>query len=210
MMDETVCQVAGNEWDMNDLNLETASFISDMHRCMKANADESPTISAPYDVEWWSSKIDKLQKKLKTIRHYLRKWCYKRLNRDLPDFEANKMKYTWEDLKTARRLFKKACRKAKKLHFRKFVSAIDRTEVTASINKRLNKENNAEIGLFTKPDGQRCSVDETMDLLKDTHFPGNPTPPPGTAGATGLSGRYHFRRCGVYDAGETEGLHCII
>ena len=48
------------------------------------------------------------------------------------------------------------------------------------MNKRLNKEDNAEIGLFIKPNGQRCTTAETMDMLKDTHFPGNTTvkPPP--------------------------------
>ena len=98
--------------------------------------------------------------------------------RNLPEFTSNDMKYSWEDLKTARLQFKKACRKAKKRHWRKRISEIDRTVVTASINKMLNKENNAEIGLFTKPNGQRCTVDETMDLLKDTHFPGNTTTKP--------------------------------
>ena len=58
-------------------------------------------------------------------------------------------------------------------------SALDLDEIaTARFSKRLNKENNAEIGLFTKPDGQRCNIEETMDLLINTHFPGNTTTPP--------------------------------
>ena len=132
----------------------------------------------PSGVEWWTQKIDKLNARLKSIRQYLRKWLYRRMARNLPEFTSNDMKYSWEDLKTARLQFKKACRKAKKRHWRKRISEIDRTVVTASINKMMNKENNAEIGLFTKPNGQRCAVDETMDLLKDTHFPGNTTTKP--------------------------------
>ena len=90
------------------------------------------------------------------------------------------MKYTFQDLKEAKRAFKKACRRAKRKHWRKIVSSINDTTFTAALSKRLNRESNAEIGLFTKPDGQRCNIEETVDLLKDTHFPGNTTtkPPP--------------------------------
>ena len=35
--------------------------------------------------------------------------------------------------------------------------------------RRLNKEHNAEIGLFTKPNGQRCNVEEPWRDPKQWH-----------------------------------------
>ena len=172
-MEEKPSRVLGSIWTPADLDIEGPGIEEDLHSIMDKYSQPSDTITRIYPIEWWSKKIDKLQARLKTIRQYLRKWAYKRLNRNLPDTPNNKMKYTFADLKEIRRAFKKACRRAKKVHWRKWVCDIDKTVVTADLNKRLNKEHNAEIGLFTKPNGDRCNIEETMDLLKDTHFPGN-------------------------------------
>ena len=180
LMEETVCPIIGIIWGPSDLDMEGSAIPADMNKCMRQTAPISDTITIPYGIDWWNGKIDKLQARLKTIRHYLRKWCFKRLNRNLPDLDSNVMKYSWDDLKDARKTFKKACRKAKRRHWQRTVSEIHSTVVTANLNKRLNRENNAEIGLFTKPNGQRCTTEETMDMLRDKHFPGNSTdePPP--------------------------------
>merc|ERR1712079_553252 len=113
-MEERPSLVSGPIWTLEDLNAEGSAIQGDAHFCMKQCAPPSATITKIYSIDWWSSKIDSLNRKLKTIRHYLRKWHYRRLNRNLPDHDSNKMKYTFEDLKLVRRSFKKACRKAKK------------------------------------------------------------------------------------------------
>ena len=179
-MEEKTSPIKGRYWTLEDMNTECVSIVEAAHVCMKETTLSTPRSSRIYACEWWTKKIAQLQARLKTIRRYLRKWTYKRLWRDLPDTSANRMKYTFDDLKKARRAFKKACRKAKRKHWQKMVADIRSAVATANFAKRLNKAHNAEIGLFTKPDGQRCNVEETMDLLKDTHFPGNTTtqPPP--------------------------------
>ena len=180
IMEEKESQVSGPFWDLNDLNKEAFSIRDGMIHSMDQTAPESGTITKINPIEWWTPRLTKLESKLKIIRHYVRKWTYRRKKKDLPDNPHNKMKYTFEDLKTARRSFKKACRKAKRIYWRELVGNINDTVVTAQFSKRLNRENNAEIGLFTKANGQRCTTDETLDLLKDTHFPGNTLekPPP--------------------------------
>ena len=172
-MENSPSKVQGNIWTPADLDIEGPDIEDSIHRAMRSNAPEAPTITRIYPIDWWTKHISKLQARLKQIRQYIRKWAYKRLYRNLPDTTANKMKYTFADLREARRNFKKACRKAKRKHWRQSVFNIDSAKQTAGFNKKLNREQNAEIGLFTKPSGERCNIQETLDLLKDTHFPGN-------------------------------------
>ena len=103
MMEEELCPVQGSKWTLDDMNLEATAIKNSMIKCMNECAQKSKTVNGPYIVEWWTSTIEKLQSGLKIIRGYIRKWCYKRMNRDLPDFDSNKMKYTWEDLRKVRR-----------------------------------------------------------------------------------------------------------
>ena len=180
MMEAKVSPILGTKWTLQDQELECSSLIEAMHTCMQATGPVAGTTQRIFAIEWWTKEIDRLHSKVKKIRRYIRKWAYKRLNRDLPETPYNRMKYSFEELREARRAFKKACRRAKRKHWRQIVGEINSTVETARFSKRLNKENNAEIGLFTKADGQRCNTEETLDLLKDTHFPGNTTekPPP--------------------------------
>ena len=172
-LEQQPCQVEGNMWSLDDLNRECSALIGSTHVAMQRNTSYTNTVQTIYKIEWWNKNIQKLNTKMKVIRQYLRKWSYKRLNRDLPDYDSNRMKHTWEELVSVRRSFKKACRKAKRKWWKKTVEAVEGAADTAQFSKRLNRENNAEIGLFTKPSGERCNIEETMDMLMDTHFPGN-------------------------------------
>ena len=102
-------------WSLEDMNTESRAIISAIQKGLQLFAPPpSGQGGKPSGVEWWTQKIGKLNARLKSIREYLRKWLYRRMARNLPEFTSNDMKYSWEDLKTARLQFKKACRKAKK------------------------------------------------------------------------------------------------
>ena len=52
------------------------------------------------------------------------------------------------------------------------------TEETAKLKKRLGRENNASLGLFTNPDGTKCTPKESAKIMVETHFPkSTPNPP---------------------------------
>ena len=57
---------------------------------------------------------------------------------------------------------------------------IPTTEDTAKLRKRLGRENNASLGLFTKPDGTKCSPEESATEMISTHFPNSKQEPPNT------------------------------
>ena len=54
------------------------------------------------------------------------------------------------------------------------------TENTAKMKKRLGRENNAQLGLFTKPDGSKCTPTESAEQMILTHFPNSLPRPPHT------------------------------
>ena len=59
----------------------------------------------------------------------------------------------------------------KRKHWKRFLSGISDTVVIARLSKKLDKNASAELGCFRHPSGARCTPAETVQQLKDTHFP---------------------------------------
>ena len=59
----------------------------------------------------------------------------------------------------------------KRKHWRRYLSGIGDTVVVARLSKKLDKNASAELGCFRHPSGVRCTPAETVQQLKDTHFP---------------------------------------
>ena len=58
------------------------------------------------------------------------------------------------------------------------ITGIASTEVAAKLAKNLRKNANAEIECFSHPSGVRCTPAESVQLLKETHFPNSANNPP--------------------------------
>ena len=59
----------------------------------------------------------------------------------------------------------------KRKHWKRFLAGISDTVVIARLSKKLYKNASAELGCFRHPSGARCTPAETVQQLKDTHFP---------------------------------------
>ena len=75
-------------------------------------------------------------------------------------------------------MFRKRCRRVKRKHFRRFIAGISDTEVIAKVSKRLDRNANAELSCFRHPSGIRCTPAETVEILKNHHFPNCSKEPP--------------------------------
>ena len=165
-------------WDPTDLDNNGQSFIDDMTQ----TADETaPLTSRSTNIAragWFDAECKRLLKRCRQIRHYLRQWTRRRRRRGLPDFPANKQKYTWEDYIDCRRAFRRRCRRVKRKHWRRFIAGVNDNETVAKLSKRLHRNASAELSCFRHPSGNRCTPAETVQQLKDTHFPKSLDRPP--------------------------------
>ena len=92
MVEEKLGPSIGNKYSVPTIDIEAEYIAGVLYSCMKECCPESGTITKISKIAWWNSKLERLQARLKTIRHYIRNWYYKRLNRDLPHNDSNKMK----------------------------------------------------------------------------------------------------------------------
>ena len=95
MMEAKISLLCKKKCTPDNMNLESTAIVTAIHECMRECAPPSATVTTLYPITWWTKEIDKLYRKIKNIRGYIRKWFYKRLNRNLPDTEHNKMKYSF-------------------------------------------------------------------------------------------------------------------
>ena len=168
-------------WDPETLDRQGQSFIDDMTQALDLTCPlkrRSTNIARP---GWFDTECKRLLKRCKQIRQYLRNWFRKRRRRGLPDFESNKQKYTWNDYQSCRRAFRKRCRRVKRRHWRRFITGIGDPETVARLSKKLDKNTNAELSCFRDESGKQCTPAETVQQLKDTHFPNCLDEPSGRA-----------------------------
>ena len=158
-------------WDPDTLDKNGQSFVDDMTKALDLTCPlrrRSTNIARP---GWFDTECKRLLRRCKQIRQYLRNWFRKRRRRGLPDFESNKQKYTWNDYIDCRKAFRRRCRRVKRRHWRRFITGIGDTETVARLSKRLDKNTNAELSCFRDETGKQCTPAETVQQLKDTHFP---------------------------------------
>ena len=83
-------------------------------------------------------------------------------------------------VKAARRVFKKAVRRAKIASFRALVKETDSISAMSKLNKILDSRESSTLGMVRKTDGTMCSTtEETLDTMVREHFPGAITYLPG-------------------------------
>jgi ribonuclease HI/retron-type reverse transcriptase len=85
-------------------------------------------------------------------------------------------------VKESRKSFKKAIRRAKRESWQQLLAEAASPKQVAVINKIVNKKQGNRLGLLRANEGEPClNPTNSMDLLVNTHFPGNlPSVPPAT------------------------------
>ena len=158
-------------WNPSDLDSRGLAFVMDMTNSLNDTAPlkfRSTNIAKP---GWFDVECKRLLKRCKQIRQYLRNWFRKRRRRGLPDFESNRPRYTWNDYMDCKKAFRRRCRRVKRRHWRRFISSNTDTVTIARLSKRMDKDASAELSCFKHPSGRQCTPEETVQQLKDTHFP---------------------------------------
>ena len=152
--------------------------MSDTSGCLDQHAEKLNTRVNIRPLLWWDKRCHELSRKMKTIRNYLRKRKNAATKRGLPFTPFDPPRYTYEDYITARKTYKKHCRKVKRRWWRRQVANTLNTEETAKLKKRLGRQNSASISLFTNEDGTKCTPEESVDKMIDAHFPNSSQQPP--------------------------------
>ena len=77
-------------------------------------------------------------------------------------------------LHSGSKAYKRDVRRAKRESWKLFVNNIQKPKGMALLNSILKARENKILGILKRPDGSFCATpEESMDLLIDTHFPGN-------------------------------------
>ena len=175
-------------WEGKDLDIHGQALVTDMVEALDATAPLTRRSSNIARAGWFDTECKRLLHRCKQIRQYLRQWTRKHRRRGLPVY-PNTRRYTWEDYIQVRRLFRKRCRRVKRKHYRRFIAGITDTEVIAKVSKKLDRNANAELSCFKHPSGIRCSPAETVEMLKNHHFPKSTKEPPDRVRQFLLGGR---------------------
>ena len=181
-------------WTPDDLDRNALSIVNDMVDSLNQTA---PLSSRPVNIAragWFDAECKRLLRRCKQIRNYIRHFIRGRRKRGLPD--SPHMRFNWQDYIDCRRAFRKRCRRVKRQHQRRMIAGIVSTEVVAKLAKNLRKNANAEIECFSHPSGARCTPAESIQLLKETHFPNSASSPP--------TNPREFRSDGIIDMEDVE------
>ena len=164
-------------WNPKDLDENGQSFVDDMVETADETAPLKSRSTNIARAGWFDTECKRLLRRCKHIRQYIRNFVRKRRRRGLPDY-PNNMRYTWDDYIRCRTEFRKRCRRVKRKHFKRFISGTKDYEAVAKLSKKLDRNANAELSCFRHPSGARCTPSETVQLLKETHFPNCTEDPP--------------------------------
>nr|CAH7756691.1 unnamed protein product [Callosobruchus chinensis] len=109
-------------------------------------------------VPWWGRSLEDLRRKTR-----------KALNKATKKGTAA----AWNDYREARRDFKKELRQRKRTSWQEFCGEINSLPESARLMKVLSGEGREKIGSLKKEDGNwTTSSEESLELLLETHFPG--------------------------------------
>ena len=111
--------------------------------------------------KWWTTELAMLKRST---------------NRALRRFNKNKCDVTWHDWKAEKKNLETTIRREKRRAWRKYTSNIEQLQEAQRLTKLLDKGPTQRINLFKKSDGTSTkNTEEALQLLLDTHFPGNET-----------------------------------
>ena len=114
---------------------------------------------------WWNKDCRTHQKKVRQIRSYL----HEIEDKPIPDWELPK--YTWRDLISAKRAYKKVIKQAKKASWRKFLEYALNMDQLGKVIRSMKPKCEAEIALGKNRDGTSMTPEQTINNLCNEHFP---------------------------------------
>ncbi len=97
-------------------------------------------------------------------------------------YRRTKSQDHWETYLSCKREFRKAIRKAKRSSWKAFASEVKDPKSMSSLFKVIQGKENHSIGLMADGDSPDESPEQSMELLVDTHFPGNVEVPASSSG----------------------------
>ena len=153
-------------WNQEDIEREVAIWYKDMYTALDlACPARNQAVRIP-DIPWWNKELEYLRKKAKQIENG------RRYNRKHPD-RRQRRNCSEEDSKEAWRVYNRACKKAKRKSWQDFVKGCDSLQKVAALSRILKSKVNEEVSLMRTVDGEMCTPEDSLDLLCNTHFPGN-------------------------------------
>ena len=172
LMEEYCEELGTNLWSVDYLNKATEQFTAAMQQCVEDCVPVTKVSQSVPGISWFSGGIIEKRKLLHTIKKYMKKKVQLLAQPSHPYWKNGGKNYTREDFTAARRDFKYACRKGKRLGHQDFVTECDNLPKVAGLAKMLRAEFSPDLGLLLK-EGKICNPEETLNLLCDTHFPQN-------------------------------------
>lgn len=144
------------QWDYSTIEIESKKIEEILNSAIKKCTRFLPVKS--FRQAWWSNELQNAKQEVKRL--YV-------LHDRNPTVE------TEEALKSAKKSFKKDIRRAKRSSWREFCEAIESPKTMAKLNKVITHSSQNEIGLLKNIDGVYAkSVNETINILMNTHLPG--------------------------------------
>ena len=108
---------------------------------------------------WWNEEAANLQRQVKQSCSLYRR---------------HRTPEASEQLKQDRRKFTRYCRRIKRQSWQKFTEECGTPKAIARLNRIIQKKERVSLGILKQPDGAFCSsAEETLELLIQSHFPGN-------------------------------------
>lgn len=146
----------------DELEQDVYNLTSALHTAFVKSTHNNNTVRQ-YKSKWWTAEL-KRQKRI--------------TNRALNNFNNNKCDETWNTWKSEKKVLDTTIRREKRRAWRTYTSNIEQLQEAQRLTKILDKGPTQRINLLKKPDGTSTkNTEEALQLLLDTHFPGNETMP---------------------------------
>ena len=108
---------------------------------------------------WWGKELAKLRTAVRRAFNKAR--------------NSRKQIY-WEAYRAAQKEYNKAIKITKRKSWRTFCASIETAHEASRLCKILSKNKHSHLGCLEQTDGRfTCSLEESLKLLMDTHFPGS-------------------------------------
>ena len=146
-------------WNETEIEGETSLLYELINETLDEHAPKEK-IFPRVRPTWWTEEISKKSNKVKKVFKILKK------HRNYISQQR------WDEYREMKNNLNKDIRKSKRKSYQQYLSEITDFKGTARLMKQMQKVPQAKLGILKKEDGKFTeSIEESMDLLMDTHFP---------------------------------------
>ena len=144
-------------WNPQRIEAEAAALSEAISEAVTKCSTEVPRSNKM--LRWWNDDLSRQKRAILNLARIIRQ-------SQTPDENLK------NELSSAKKLFYKATRKARRLNWQKFCEDIDSPKKVSLLNKVLKNDRKNHIGILKDQDNVFSnSMEDTLDLLLATHFP---------------------------------------